>query len=76
MIFDRSDTERALGIILYGTCVVTKESENGRMPMSLLRQTEMFGAASLFHDEEAYVARVMAQESTWVLLISKKHCAA
>ena len=72
VIFDRSDTERALGIILYGTCVVTKESENGRMPMSLLRQTEMFGAASLFHDEEAYVARVMAQESTWVLLISEE----
>ena len=71
VIFDRADTERALGIILYGTCVVTKESENGKMPMSVLRQTDLFGAASLFHDEEAYVARVMAQESTWVLLISE-----
>lgn len=72
VIFDRADTERALGIILYGTCVVTKESENGKMPMSVLRQTDLFGAASLFHDEEAYVARVMAQESTWVLLISEE----
>jgi len=72
IIFDRTDTERALGIILYGTCVVTKESENGRMPMSVLRQTDLFGAASLFHDEEAYVARVMAGESTWVLLISEE----
>ena len=71
VIFDRADTERALGIILYGTCVVTKESENGKMPMSVLRQTDLFGAASLFHDE-AYVARVMAQESTWVLLISEE----
>ena len=72
VIFDRADTERALGIILYGACVVTKESENGRMPMSVLRQTDLFGAAALFHDEEAYVARVMAQESTWALLISEE----
>ena len=72
VIFDRADTERALGIILYGSCVVIKESENGRMPMSVLKQTDLFGAASLFHDEEAYVARVMAQESTWVLLISEE----
>ncbi|HAX40799.1 MAG TPA: hypothetical protein DCY10_08000 [Clostridiales bacterium] len=72
VIFDRTDTERALGIILYGACVVTKESENGRMPMSVLKQTDLFGAAALFHDEEAYVARVMAQESTWALLIPEE----
>lgn len=72
IIFDRSDPDRALGIILYGTCVVTKESENDRMPMSVLKQTDLFGAASLFHDEEAYVARVTAGESTWVLLISEE----
>ena len=69
IIFDRENSQRALGIILYGSCVVTKESENGKMPMSLLRQADLFGAASLFHDEEAYVARVTANESTWVLLI-------
>ena len=72
VIFDRADTERALGIILYGACAVTKESDTGKMPMSVLRQNDLFGAASLFHDEEAYVARVMAMESTWVLLISQE----
>lgn len=72
IIFDRENAQRALGIILYGSCVVTKESENGKMPMSLLRQTDLFGAASLFHDEEAYVARVTANESTWVLLICEE----
>lgn len=71
VIFDRHDTERALGIILYGECIVTKESENGKMPMSVLRQTDLFGAASLFHEEDAYVARVMASESTWLLLIQE-----
>ncbi len=71
VIFDRADSVRALGIILYGACAVTKESEDGRMPMSVLRQTDLFGAASLFHDEAAYVARVAAIQSTWVLLISE-----
>ena len=69
IIFDRADDVRALGIILYGTCAVTKESETGVMPMSVLRQTDLFGAASLFQTEKAYVARVTATESTWVLLI-------
>jgi CRP-like cAMP-binding protein len=72
VIFDRADTERALGIILYGACAVTKESENGKMPMSKLKQLDLFGAASLFHDEEAYVARVQAAQSTWTLLISEE----
>ncbi len=72
VIFDRAETERVLGIILYGACAVTKESENGKMPMSILRQNDLFGAASLFHDEEAYVARILAIESTWVLLISQE----
>ncbi len=71
VIFDRTDNERALGVILFGACVVTKESEDGCMPMSILKQADLFGAASLFHDEEAYVARVAASESTWVLLISE-----
>lgn len=71
VIFDRTDTERALGIILFGSCMVTKESENGRMPMSMLQATDLFGAASLFHDEDAYVARVQAVQSTWTLLISE-----
>jgi len=69
IIFDRLENERALAIILYGSCSVTKESENGKMPMSILHQADLFGAASLFHDEEAYVARVAANESTWVMLI-------
>ena len=72
VIFDRADTERALGIILYGSCTVTKESESGSMPMSVLSSADLFGAASLFHHEEAYVARVTAQKSTWVLLISEE----
>lgn len=72
VIFDRADTERALGIILYGACLVTKQSENGKMPMSMLKALDLFGAASLFHEEEAYVARVQAAQSTWTLLISEE----
>ena len=72
VIFDRTQNERALGLILYGSCLVTKESETGKMPMSVLRQGDLFGAASLFHREEQYVARVAAAESAWILLISEE----
>lgn len=69
VIFDRESSERALAVILYGSCVVTKESETGKMPMSVLKKLDLFGAASLFHHEPDYVARVAAAESAWVLLI-------
>lgn len=72
VIFDRKQNERALGLILFGSCAVTKESETGKMPMSVLRQGDLFGAASLFHHEEKYVARVAAAESAWILLISEE----
>ncbi len=72
IIFDRDQKERALGIILFGSCSVTKESDGGKMPMSVLHAKDLFGAAALFHDEADYVARVCAKESTWVLLIPEQ----
>lgn len=69
IIFDRTQKERALGIILYGSCSVTKEGDGVRMPMSMLHAKDLFGAAALFHEEDDYVALVCAKESTWVLLI-------
>ena len=72
VIFDRDQNERALAIILFGSCSVTKEGDGGKMPMSVLRSKDLFGAASLFHTEREYVARVSALESTWVLLISEE----
>ena len=71
VIFDRSSRERALGIILFGSCAVTKDGETGSMPMSVLRQDDLFGAASLFQDSERYVARVSAASSAWVLFIGE-----
>ena len=69
VIFNRDQNERALGVILFGSCSVTKEGDGGKIPMSVLRAKDLFGAAALFHDERDYVARVCAEESTWVLLI-------
>jgi len=68
-ISDRDGAERALGVILFGKCAVTKENADAKMPMSELRPGELFGAASLFCREERYVARIAADASTWVLLI-------
>ena len=72
VIFDRDQNDRTLAIILYGSCVVTKENDGSKMPMSVLKQCDLFGAAALFHHDEHYVARVAAAESTWVLLISEE----
>ncbi len=72
VIFDRDQNDRTLAIILYGSCVVTKEHDGSKMPMSVLSQYDLFGAAALFHHEERYVARVAAAESTWILLISEE----
>lgn len=69
VIFDRDQNDRTLAIILYGSCVVTKESDGTKMPMSVLKQGDLFGAAALFHHEARYVARVAAAESAWLLLI-------
>ena len=72
VVLDRSAKARVLGIILYGRCMVIKESDTGKMPMSVLRRKQLFGAAALFHHEPDYVARVTAAESTWVLLIPEE----
>jgi CRP-like cAMP-binding protein len=72
IIFDRDQEERALAIILFGSCAVTKEGDGGKMPMSILHRADLFGAASLFHREPDYVARVSAVESTWILLIPEQ----
>jgi CRP-like cAMP-binding protein len=69
ILFDRNQNERALGILLFGSCAVTKENDGCSMPMSVLHARDLFGAASLFHNESDYVARLTAKESTWALLI-------
>lgn len=72
VIFDRDSRARALGLILFGSCAVTKDSETGSMPMSVLREGDLFGAASLFHEPERYVARILAASSAWVLFIGEE----
>lgn len=70
-LFERGSRERALGVILFGSCAVTKDSESGGMPMSVLKEGDLFGAASLFQESERYVARVTAETSVWVLLLAE-----
>ncbi len=70
-VFSRESQTRMLGVVLHGVCAVMKESENARIPMSVLKQGELFGAASLFRGNDPYVAHVYAKESVWALLISE-----
>lgn len=74
--FARGDTiyapqgfSRSLGIILSGSASVRKKDGGASMFMSLLVETDLFGAAMLFSDEEDYVAYIVAEQSTWALLI-------
>ena len=60
---------RSLGIILGGSASVRKKEGDASMFMSMLAGNDLFGAALLFSDEDDYVAYIVAEQSTWALLI-------
>lgn len=60
-----------LGIVLRGSADVIRASSNGRMHMSTLKRNDLFGAASLFGDEESYVTDIRCNEPVRVLLINE-----
>ena len=71
-IRSREKPVRELGIILYGSAKVDKSGVSGRMPMSVLRAGDLFGAAALFSGEPEYVATIRAEKSVWVLSITEE----
>lgn len=68
-IYEPQGFSRSLGIILSGSASVHKKQGDASMLMSMLVETDLFGAAMLFSDEEDYVATIVAEQSTWALLI-------
>ncbi len=62
---------RSLGMIESGMASVRKREGNSSMLMSTLCQGDIFGAATLFSDEDGYVATIVAERSTWVILITE-----
>jgi len=58
--------------VVSGAARVVKNKSEGAMPMSVLHEGELFGAAALFNVDDSYVADICAQGSTWAVLISEK----
>ncbi len=57
-----------LGIVLQGSAAITKGDGTSPVLMSILQESDMFGAASLFCDRTSYVSCITARESTWIML--------
>lgn len=68
-LFQKSDTADRLGIVLRGSADVNRVSNDGLMHMSTLKRNDLFGAASLFGQDDAYVTDICCNERTRVLLI-------
>ena len=71
-LFRKSDTKDRLGIILRGTADVSRISEDGMMHMSTLKRNDLFGAASLFGGDMAYVTDIRCNEKVRVLVIEER----
>ena len=70
-LFSRTDTFNRLGIILRGSADVMRQSNDGMMHMSTLHKNDLFGAASLFSENETFVANIRCLEPVRVLIIKE-----
>lgn len=67
VIFSPEKFERVLGVVLSGRISVTK----GRLSVSELSVSSLFGAAALFNNEPEYASTLTAKTSTSVLFFSQ-----
>jgi len=67
-----SGAPKALCIVVEGRAVVEKRNGDSAMRMSVLERGDLFGAASMFCDEDSYVAEIIALSSVWTILIPEQ----
>lgn len=70
-LFRKTDTTLHLGILLRGAAEVNRVSKDGLMHMRILRKNDLYGAASLFGGEAAFVTDIKCLEKTRVLLLTE-----
>lgn len=70
VIFSPDKFEARMGFIIRGAVNVIKPATN--VTMNTLRKGEFFGAASLYSQNETYVAKLVASTETKVLFIDKE----
>lgn len=72
-IYSCHDFQRALGIVLCGAVQVSRTGGDGRrVVMNTLLPGQIFGAAALFGECEAYVTEVDALRAARVMFVSQK----
>ena len=71
-IFTPENYSRSLAVILKGSADVYKETEKGRLFMSILPKGAVFGMAVLFYEGNGFINTVCAREDCRVLFITKE----
>lgn len=72
VIYQRSNYQRRLGIILEGCVQVSKILDDGqKMIMNILSEGSLVGGATLFHDFDYYVVEITATVDTKLLFLSQ-----
>lgn len=67
-IFSPDSYRRAIGVILKGEAQVYK----GKMPLSIHKKGNIFGAVTLFGEQEHYATNILALSECKVMFISKE----
>ena len=73
VIFSEQNYTRSLVVITKGSASVTKYSENSQILMSILKQGDIFGMATLFYEEDEYLTRITALEKVSMVVFSKEN---
>ena len=72
VIYGGQDFQRSLGVLLSGRAAVHKETDDGRgLAISTLQAGQIFGAAAIFNDAEAFTNVITALEPCRVLLMEQ-----
>ncbi len=70
-IISENNYTRSLGIIIKGSATVTKHSGETEILMSILKKGDIFGMATLFHEEDNYLTSIRACEKITMAVFSK-----
>lgn len=73
VIFSEQNYTRSLVVITKGSASVTKNTENSQILMSILKQGDIFGMATLFYEEDEYLSRITALEKVSMVIFSKEN---
>lgn len=73
VIFSEKNYTRSLVIIIRGSASVTKQSNNSKILMSILKKGDIFGMATLFFEEENYLTQITALEKVTMAVFSKEN---